>query len=96
MKQKIDGLYIFWKVLGELFVIADHYCILEVDPGFAPGISVFCFVLVTQWMKSKMTKRNVNRMSKGRFNMIWTTAESATVYENMHVVLMHYYIVRLD
>ena len=67
---------------------------LEIDPGFAPGISVFCFVLVTQWTKSKMTKRSVNRMSKGRFDMIWTTAERATVFENTHVMLMPYYIVR--
>ena len=43
-----------------------------------------------------MTKRNVNRMSKGRFDMIWTTAESATVSENTHYMLMPYYIVRLE
>ena len=77
------------------FVEIDLKFLAYVDPGFAPGISVFCFVLMTQWTKSKMTKRSVNRMSKGRFDMIWTTAESATISENTGNMLMHYYIVRL-
>ena len=35
-------------------------------------------------------------MSKGRFYIIWTNTESATIAENTRDMLMHYYIVRLE
>ena len=64
-------------------------------PGLCPWNNGFCFFLATQWMRSKKTKCIGCPMRNGRFDILWTTSEKATVTEITAFMLMHYYIVRL-